>query len=404
MVKKEKNLHIKSIFDPKRPYNNLPLLPPSQSIETLPVMRQCVTAGRALARLQQAAALIPNQDVLINTIPLREARDSSAIENIVTTNDKLFKFANANPEHADPATKEALRYRTALMNGFEDIQEKPLTMRTAVIVCRAIKDVELDVRQTPGTALAQQPSGEVIYTPPEGENVLRQKLSNLEHFLHKKNEIDPLIRMAVAHYQFEAIHPFTDGNGRTGRILNILFLVDKELLDLPILYLSRFINEHRAEYYQLLLDVTTSGAWEPWLLYMLRAVQETSQWTTQKIQSIKKLMDETVEFVSSSSPKIYSRELVELLFTQPYCRIGDLVAADLGKRATASKYLRELAATGVLEERKEGRENFYLNVRFLDLLMSDTNDFKPLKFPPPAAKSKTKRPPKNQGAKAKRPD
>jgi len=402
MVKKEKNLHMKPTFDPKRPYNDLPLLPPSQSIETLPVMRQCVTAGRALARLQEAARLIPNQDVLINTIPLREARDSSAIENIVTTNDKLFKFANANPERADQATKETLRYRTALMRGFKDIQKKPLMTRTAVIVCRAIKDVDLDVRQTPGTALAHQPTGKVIYTPPEGENVLREKLSNLEGFLHDENGIDPLIRMAVAHYQFEAIHPFTDGNGRTGRILNTLFLVDKKLLNLPILYLSRFINERRAEYYDLLLDVTTSGSWEPWILYMLKAVQETSQWTTEKIHSIKKLMDETVAFVSSSSPKIYTRELVEVLFTQPYCRINDLVTAELAKRATASKYLQELAATGVLEEQKEGREKLYLNVRFLDLLKSDTNDFKPLKPLPPEAKSKAKAPPKRPRARAKK--
>jgi Fic family protein len=377
MVKKTQKLNTSvATFDPSRPYNDLPLLPPTQSLETLPVMRRCVTASRALAGLKEAAALIPNQNVLINTIPLREAKDSSAIENIVTTNDKLFKFASIHEEQADDATKETLRYRTALMQGFKEIQERPLTTRTAVTVCRAIKNIELDIRQTPGTALKHRPSGRIIYTPPEGQNLLRDKLSNLERFLHEHEQVDPLIRMAAAHYQFEAIHPFGDGNGRTGRILNILFLIDKKLLDLPILYLSRYINEHRDEYYALLLAVTTAAAWEPWLLYMLAAVEETSSWTTDKIRAIRRLMDATVEHVSSTSRKIYSRELIEVIFTQPYSRIGDVVGAKLANRATASKHLKELATTGVLEEQKEGRENIYVNVRFLDLLTSDENTFK----------------------------
>ena len=377
MVKKSKNLHATKVkgFDPTKPYNELPLLPPAQSLETLPIMRQCVVAGRALAGLQQAAGLIPNQDVLINTIPLREAKDSSAIENIVTTTDNLFRFANTDAAHADDATKETLRYRTALMQGFKDIQERPLTTRTAVLVCRTISNVEIDVRRTPGTALAHQPSGKIVYTPPQGETVLRDKLTNLQQFLHNEEQIDPLIRMAAAHYQFEAIHPFTDGNGRTGRILNILFLIDKKLLDLPILYLSRYINDHRAEYYRRLLDVTTSGAWEPWVLYMLAAVEETSLWTMKKIRAIRDLMDATIEYVNSSSPKIYSRELIEVIFTQPYSRIGDVVDAKLANRATASKYLKELVAKGVLQERKEGRENIYINVRFLGLLTADTHTF-----------------------------
>ena len=374
MVKKAQNLNT-SKFNPTKPFNSLPPLPPSRTLETVPVLRKCVGAGRALAGLEEAARLIPNQDVLINSIPLREARDSSAIENIVTTNDTLFKFANIDPEKADDATKEALRYRTALMQGFKDVQEKPLSTRTAVLVCRAIKNVALDIRQVPGTALAHHPSGKIVYTPPEGQAVLREKLSDLERFLHGKDDLDPIIRMAAAHYQFEAIHPFTDGNGRTGRILNTLFLIDKGLLDLPILYLSRYINEHRSEYYDRLLAVTTSGAWEAWLLYMLTAVEETSLWTTAKIRAIGDLMDATVDYVSSASPKIYSRELIEVIFTQPYSRIGDVVEAKLGNRATASKYLKELVAKGVLQERQEGRENIYINVRFLELLTSEANDF-----------------------------
>lgn len=377
VVKKTRKLNVSAAgFDPTRPYNALPLLPPAQSLETLPVMRKCVAASRALAGLKEAAGLIPNQDVLINTIPLREAKDSSAIENIVTTNDSLFKFANTDPETADSATRETLRYRTALMRGFEDIKARPLTMRTAVLVCRAIKNIELDIRRTPGTALANPQTGEVIYRPPEGQAVLRDKLANLEHFLHERDDIDPLIRMAAAHYQFEAIHPFIDGNGRTGRILNTLFLIDKKLLDLPILYLSRYINEHRAGYYGRLLDVTRSGAWEPWLLYMLTAVEETSLWTSAKIRAIRDLMKATVDYVGKASPKVYSRELVELIFTQPYVRIGDVVEAGLANRATASKYLKELTATGVLNERKEGRENLYINVRFLDLLTTESNTFR----------------------------
>lgn len=375
MVKKQRNLNA-SGFVPTRPYNALPPLPGRQSLETVPVLRKCVTASRALAGLREAARLIPNQDVLINSIPLREARDSSAIENIVTTNDALFKYASIDPERADDATKEALRYRTALMQGFKAVQKRPLGTRTAILVCHAIKNVDLDVRQVPGTALAYQPSGQVIYTPPEGQALLREKLADWERFLHANDDLDPLIRMAAAHYQFEAIHPFIDGNGRTGRILNTLYLIDKKLLDLPILYLSRYINENRREYYDRLLAVTTSGAWESWLLYMLAAVEETSLWTTAKIRAVRDLMDATVAYVDAASPKIYSRELIEVIFTQPYSRIADVVDAEIANRATASKYLKELAAKGVLEERKEGRENIYINVRFLALLTADANDFR----------------------------
>ena len=192
MVKNTQKLNTSGRFNPAKPYNALPPIPPAQVLETLPVLRKCVGAGRALAGLKEAARLIPNQDVLINSIPLREARDSSAIENIVTTNDTLFKFANSDPEKADDATKETLRYRTALMRGFKDVQQKPLSTRTAVLVCRAIKNVDLDIRQVPGTALAQHPSGKIVYTPPEGQALLREKLSSLEQFLHGSDEIDPI--------------------------------------------------------------------------------------------------------------------------------------------------------------------------------------------------------------------
>jgi cell filamentation protein, protein adenylyltransferase len=367
--------HAAQPFDPSKPHNKLPPLPPMQETETKPILKKCVVAGRALATLQQAAKLIPNQDVLINTIPLREAKDSSAIENIVTTNDKLFRYASVDPEKADNATKETLRYRTALFQGYRDIQRRPLTTNVAISICRAIKNVELDVRKTPGTSLRNQGTGQVIYTPPEGEAVLREKLANWERYLHEATEVDPLIRMAVAHYQFEAIHPFPDGNGRTGRIINLLFLIEQGLLDLPVLYLSRYISDNRAEYYRLLLEVTTKAAWEAWILYMLLAVEETSMWTVNKVMAIRSLMDETVRHVSTAMPKIYSRELVELIFTRPYCRIGNLIDAGIGNRNTAAKYLKELTVGGVLDMRKEGRDQLYINSRFLDLLLRDTNEF-----------------------------
>jgi len=228
----------------------------------------------------------------------------------------------------------------------------------------------------PGTVLRNNKTGHTIYTPPEGEDVLRRMLANWEKFLHEAADVDPLIRMAVGHYQFEAIHPFSDGNGRTGRVINILYLIEQDLLDLPILYLSRYINENRSDYYRLLLDVTTKQAWEGWVLYMLSAVERTSLWTIDKIKAIKFLMEETVRYVSAAMPNLYSRELVELMFTQPYCRIGNLVEAGIGNRNTAAKYLKELAADGVLGSRREGREQLYINTRFLELLTSDADEFR----------------------------
>jgi Fic family protein len=365
-------------FNPSRPYNDLPPLPPAYEIDAKPILIKCIAANRELAGLREAAKRIPNQDVLINSIPLREAKDSSAIENIVTTNDKLFRFANIGIEHADPATRETLRYRTALLEGFNNIKTRPLTTQTATTICRIIKNIDLDIRCVPGTTIESKTTGEVIYTPPEGADLIRNKLSNWERFLHETTDVDPLIRMAVGHYQFEAIHPFPGGNGRTGRALNILFLIDKKLLDLPILYLSQHINTRRNEYYSLLRGVTASADWAPWILFMLDAVEGTSRWTTEKIAAIEALLNETVRYVRAALPKLYSRELVEILFTQPYCRASDLMKNKLaGHRNTASKHLKDLTAAGVLEYKKEGREALYINKRFLDLLTRDRNDFAP---------------------------
>jgi len=364
-------------WKPEKPYNNLPLLPPAIELETKAVLKRCIAARAALAGLKQAAELIPNQAMLINTLPLLEARDSSEIENIVTTTDKLFQFADRDDAHADHATKEALRYRGALYEGWQTLSQRPINTNMAESICSQIKGVEMTVRKVPGTALANDKTGPVIYTPPEGEKLLRDLLSNWESLLHEQPELDPLIRMAVMHYQFEAIHPFTDGNGRTGRILNILYLVQEELLTLPILYLSRYIIANKSQYYSNLLAVTREQAWEPWLLYMLEAAETTAQWTTQKIISIRDLADHTAEYVREQLPKIYSRELIDTIFEQPYCRISNLVEANIAKRQTASEYLKKLAGIGVLMELRVGRERLYVHPKLIELITKDENQFAP---------------------------
>jgi Fic family protein len=239
-------------WQPDQPWNGLPPLPPNVELETKAILKQCVTARTALGELKQAAELIPNQAMLINIIPLLEAKDSSEIENMVTTSEKLFQYADAPGENLDPATREALAYRTALFNGFRSLKQRPLCTTTAVEICSTIKGSQMDIRKVPGTAIANQATKEVIFTPPVGEELLRDLLANWERFLHENKELDPLVRMAVGHYQFEVIHPFSDGNGRTGRVINSLFLIQEGLLTLPILYLSRYIIENRPDYYRLL--------------------------------------------------------------------------------------------------------------------------------------------------------
>lgn len=364
-------------WHPEQPYNDLPLLPPSvEAVETRAVLKQCIAARAALGELKQAAELIPNQAVLINTLPLLEARASSEIENIVTTTDELFRHVNRDDNTADPATKEALRYRRALSEGFTALKDCPLTTRTAEQICSMIKGADMSVRCVPGTKLENNATGEIIYTPPEGEGHLRDILANWERFLHNEIDIDPLIRMAIGHYQFEAIHPFTDGNGRTGRVINSLFLIEEGLLTLPILYLSRYIIQNKADYYRLLLAVTKSQAWEDWILYILRGVEETAIWTIAKIAVIRDLQQDTAAYVRDRLPKIYSHELVTLIFEQPYCRIANLVEADIAQRQTASVYLKQLVDIGVLSEVETAKEKLFIHPKLMKLLTRDGNDFK----------------------------
>ncbi len=362
-------------WDPARPYQNLPLLPPKKvDLESKPVLKKCVSARAALAELKKAAELIPNQSILISILPLLEARASSEIENIVTTADRLFQYGHME-EKADPATTEALRYGHALMEGFNSLKKHPLNTRTMEKICSTIKGVDMGVRRVPGTQLINDKTKKIIYTPPVTENLLRTLLGNWEQFLNGADEIDPLVRMAVGHYQFEAIHPFTDGNGRTGRILNSLFLIQEGLLGLPVLYLSRYLIQKREDYYRLLLAVTKKGAWEEWILFILQGVEETSHWTTNKIEAIKNLMRHTTAHVQKRAPKIYTYELVSLIFELPYCRIQNVTEKGLAERQAASRYLKKLVAIGILEEVTVGREKLFIHPKLMKLLSADANTF-----------------------------
>ncbi len=361
-------------WSPTEPYNELPLLPPSlQEIETRQVLKSVTEARVQLAKLDQASDLMANPSVLINTIPLLEAQASSEIENIVTTTDALFKAAQIDDGTTDPAIKETLRYRSALRSGFENMKDRALTARTAIDVCTAIKGIDMDVRKVPGTRIANQSTGEIIYAPPEGSDTITEKLTNWERFVHADDGLDPIVKMAVAHYQFEAIHPFADGNGRTGRILNILMLNNAGLLRLPILYISRYIIEHKDDYYSLLREVTSAGNWERWILFMLEAVRQSSDATTKKILAIRDLQAEFRARYAGTSQGMSNVDFLTVLFDQPYCRIQNVVDHCGVSRPTATKYLDALTGTGALTKVKVGRDVLFLNHSFLAVL-ADRND------------------------------
>ncbi len=356
-------------FDRLRPYNDLPPLPPRVDLETREVLRRCVSASRALAELKGAGDLIPNQEIPINTIPLQEAKSSSAVENILTTNDRMLTALVGKYVQVDHETKEVLRYRSALSQGVALLATRPLSTNLIVDVCSTLLDRTVRIRKMPGTTISNAATGEVVYTPPEGESVVRDKLADLERYINVGNNLDPLIRLALFHYQFEAIHPFSDGNGRAGRILNILYLISAGLLSIPVLYLSRYIIRHKDEYYSLLQAVTEKGAWGDWVLYMLEAVEETSRWTCGKVRAIEGLLDRAIERCRSGLPgRVYSKELVELVFANPYSKIASVVEAGIAERQTAGEYLSELVKIGLLVDRKVGRERIFINHELVDLL------------------------------------
>ncbi|MAY86315.1 MAG: addiction module protein [Pseudooceanicola sp.] len=355
------------MYDPEKAYNNLPLLPPNVEVETKKILKQAITSNKILAELKGRADEIPNQSMLVNAITLQEAKDSSEIENIVTTQDTLYKAFSSNISTTDAQTKEVLRYRQALWEGYTDLGKRPLSTNSFIQIVQTIKENDSSIRNAPGTKITS--NNTTIYTPPEGESVIRNLLKNLEDYIHAEDDIDLLIKLAIMHYQFEAIHPFFDGNGRTGRVINMLFMVENGLLDTPILYLSKYIIENKNEYYTNLRGVTENSAWETWILFILKGIEETARYTLDKINSINSLMQETIVFAKEKLPaRVYSKELIELLFEQPYCKVKYLVDKDIAKRQTAAEYLNELEAIGILKSQKVGVENLYLNVKLVEVL------------------------------------
>lgn len=318
-----------------------------------------------------AERLIPNQTALINAIPMLESRASSEIENIVTTGDELFRYAEQKGNHFPHEVKETLRYRTALYEGIKSIQNRPISISTICEICSIIREVDVKIRNLPGTTIANSITKEKIYTPPYDKEIINRLLQNWQEYIHANEGTDPLIKLAVQHYQFEAIHPFTDGNGLTGRIVNLLYLVDQGLLDSPILYLSRYFLRNKAQYYESLLKVTSKGAWHEWVLYILEGIRDTAQWTCQKIIAIDALIKETCSYVQEKTPQLYKKDFIELLFIQPYVRIHNLLEHRIAGRQTAAKYLQTLCELGLLEEMKIGRDKLFLNKRFLTLLLEN---------------------------------
>ncbi len=356
-------------YNPKIPYNDLPELPLKISVETPTILKKTIAASRALSELKGAVTNLPNPSLFIDTIQLQEAQASSAIENIITTQDELFKSTIAEKKIIDPAVKEVLHYKNALWFGVEAMNKKPiLTTNLFIKLMQIIKVSTAEIRNAPGTQLMNPATKKVVYTPPEGESVIRAKLKNLEDFIHANDSLDPLIKMAIIHYQFEAIHPFLDGNGRTGRIIILLYLKLTNLLELPALFLSRYIIENKNEYYSKLRAVTEKGKWEEWIIYMLDMVEQTALEDRKRIASIELKMSEYEKEIKQKLPKVYSKDLIEILFNLPYTKRQFLVEAGIGNLKTVGNYLMELEKAGFLQSEQLGKEKLYLNHALLDIL------------------------------------
>lgn len=355
-------------FDRKTAYNDLPLLPPEAEIETREVLRKTISAARSLAQLNGTLLNLPNPTLFLDTIYLQEAKASSEVENILTTNDDLFKSLTADKKADNPATREVLSYKEALWLGLEQIKSRPfITTNLCISLVQCIKKNQASIRTTPGTTL-KTPHGEIVYTPPEGEEVIREKLANLEKFINTNNQFDPLIKMALMHYQFEAIHPFSDGNGRTGRLLLLLYLKLSGLLDTPAIFLSEYIINHKSDYYQKLRRVTENNDWESFILYMLDMVEETAKSGQIRLLRILNQMDKTALELKNKLPKMYSKDLIEILFRLPYTKRQHLIDANIGNPKTAGTYLKTLEKNGFLQSVKVGKEKLYLNHALLKIL------------------------------------
>lgn len=352
------------------PHLALEALPPKrEKIETLKILRQTTKSAAALAELKGIAKTIPNQSMLINAIVLQEAKGSSEIENIITTQDELYRALTVNKATLSSATKEVVNYRKAIFYGFDILKKQGfLRVNDIIGIQQKLIDNDAGIRSTPGTVLKNDKTGEIVYTPPQDKAEILDLLSNFITHFNDNSELSPLINLAILHYQFESIHPFYDGNGRTGRIINILYLILNDLIEIPILYLSSYIIEHKTDYYRLLNQTNTTGEWEEWILFMLKAVEVTSLQTIEKINSIRNLLNQTIEKVQNSTPKIYKKELVELLFEQPYSKIEFVVNQLQVERKAASRYLKELEKIGVLKAQRVGRETLYINTELIERL------------------------------------
>ncbi|TAL36097.1 MAG: Fic family protein [Phenylobacterium sp.] len=342
-----------------------PLLPLAVDLETKRVLKKLATAHRALAELKGAAGLVPNEAILINTLSLQEAKDSSAIENIITTHDDLYRSDDAADRFASVTAKEVYAYARAMRDGFQTVRRTGLITINDILAMQAtLERNQAGFRRLPGTALKNDKTGEVVFTPPQSYDEIAPLMANLERFINGEDtlDLDPLVRMAVIHHQFETIHPFYDGNGRTGRILK------EDLLGTPVLYLSRYINQRKADYYRLLQAVRTDGVWEEWLIYMLDAVEQMAGQTTRLVHRIWDLMLDHKVRLRRELPRIYSQDLLNNMFSHPYSKIA-FVERDLGvSRITATRYLDELTRIGLMRKHKIGRESYYMNRALLDLL------------------------------------
>ena len=355
-------------FNRKIPYNNLPLLPPENDIETKNVLKKTISAGRALAQLNGTLLNLPNPTLFLDTIYLQEAKASSEVENIITTNDELYQSFISEKKIENTSTKEVLSYKEALWLGLEELKHKPfITTNLCIKIVQCIKQNNSSIRVTPGTTLTNN-QGEVIYTPPSGESIIREKLANLEQFINNDHNLDPLIKMALLHYQFEAIHPFADGNGRTGRILLLLYLKLSGLLEVPAIYLSEYIIQNKQDYYEKLRDVTENNNWEGFILYMLDMIENTALKGLDRLNLITNAMEEMTIEIKTKLPKIYSKDLIEILFKLPYTKRQNLIDENLGTAKTVGNYLITLEENGILQSIKIGKEKLYLNHKLLKIL------------------------------------
>ncbi|RTE55441.1 Fic family protein [Arenibacter aquaticus] len=355
-------------FNKSQPYNDLPLLPPKEDLETKEILIKTIKASRALAQLNGAIRNLPNPSLFLDTLHLQEAKASSEIENIITTNDDLYQAVVADKKLDNPATKEVISYKEALWLGFKRLESKPfITTNLCIELVQCIKQNTAGIRTTPGTILSNT-KGEVIYTPPSGEQIIREKMANLEAFINENSSLDPLIKMAISHYQFEAIHPFSDGNGRTGRILLLLQLKLEKLLDIPALFLSEYIISHKDQYYTGLMAVTEKNDWSKFILYMLEMVESTAINGLERLESIIQLMEATGQEIKEKLPKVYSKDLVEVIFKLPYTKRQNLIDIELGTPKTVGNYLMALEEKGFLKSVRVGKEKLYLNQKLMNIL------------------------------------